>query len=645
MPRKYTKKSAYWSNLSKKEELAPVVAFRETPSLQYKWDDHEHFSAMAACGGGSGSTSYRDQGGASAIPIDAYRNINSGMLPWEQVKGNLTVNRAITLTQKAYFNVAIVRNTIESCVEFSNSPIHVKTSNETVKAFFTEWFNKINIGHLKDNFFREYYRSGNVFLYKFVGKIEEEQFGKMKSAFGAKSNILPIRYVILNPAQIYLEGGIGYKNSQWTKILSTYEIQRLSNPQTNEDRQIFNSLPAATKQQIRAGSSYQSLFMPLDPSRLYYVFYKKQDYEPLAIPMVFPVLNDIEQKLELKKMDMSLSRTIEHVILLVTTGEKTDQYGGGINVENLSALQNIFQKQTLGRTLVADYTTKGEWLVPPIDKILGPEKYQQVESDIREGLQSILVGDDKFANATIKAKIFIERMKEGQRAFMTEFLIPEAKRICEAMGFRHMPEFEFESISLDDPTNMNRVYIRMAELGIITPEQLITALDSGVLPDAETLRQQQEEYKKMRDKGFYYPLVGGSKPNEDGGRPSGTKSPQTKKSVSPIGTKASIEDKFSTMKVAELTIKAGNLLKDAEKEMAKKFKLKELNDAQKSVTASLVKSLLINEEEGQWTTAKLKEYIKAPKEINSERCEILDELAMQHDLTEWQAAILDKSRL
>jgi len=76
-------------------------------------------------------------------------------------------------------------------------------------------------------------------------------------------------------------------------------------------------------------------------------------------------------------MDMTLSRTIEHVILLITTGEKVDQYGGGINRPNLVNLQNIFRNQTLGRVLVADYTTKGQWLIPDIGQILGPEKYIQ----------------------------------------------------------------------------------------------------------------------------------------------------------------------------------------------------------------------------------------------------------------------------
>ena len=36
----------------------------------------------------------------------------------------------------------------------------------------------------------------------------------------------------------------------------------------------------------------------LDPDHLYPLFYQKQDYQPFAMPMGFPVLEDINLKLE-----------------------------------------------------------------------------------------------------------------------------------------------------------------------------------------------------------------------------------------------------------------------------------------------------------------------------------------------------------
>ena len=43
--------------------------------------------------------------------------------------------------------------------------------------------------------------------------------------------------------------------------------------------------------------------MKLDPKYLLYSFYKKQDYEPFAVPFAYPVLEDINAKIELKRID------------------------------------------------------------------------------------------------------------------------------------------------------------------------------------------------------------------------------------------------------------------------------------------------------------------------------------------------------
>ena len=47
--------------------------------------------------------------------------------------------------------------------EFSNSPIYLEGENEKSKKFIENWMKKIGIWKLKDQYFREYYRSGNIF--------------------------------------------------------------------------------------------------------------------------------------------------------------------------------------------------------------------------------------------------------------------------------------------------------------------------------------------------------------------------------------------------------------------------------------------------------------------------------------------------
>ena len=158
--------------------------------------------------------------------------------------------------------------------------------------------------------------------------------------------------------------------------------------------------------------------------------------------------------MELKKVDQAISRTIENVILLITMG--TDPDKGGINPSNMQAMQSLFQNESVGRVLVADYTTKAEFVLPDIGKVIGPEKYQIVNEDIRQGLQNVIVGDEKYKNTQVKAEIFLERLKEARQAFLHNFLQPQIKLVCQEMGFKVYPTARFEEIDIKDEVQLQR---------------------------------------------------------------------------------------------------------------------------------------------------------------------------------------------
>lgn len=638
--RQYTKKSPYWEMKKNPQQAENEAVARQfvqkatIPNIEYE----TYGENLMAFGSREGGSAIRNRGQNGLSDYGKYENIKEGLLPYEVSNGKISVNQAIELTQRAYANVATFRNAIEVMVEFSNSDIHLKGGNASSRAFVKSLLEKINIYQLKDEFFREYYRSGNVFMYRFDGKFRSDDYEKMKQAVGAKSNTVPVRYVVLNPTNIFVENGIVSGGFSYIKMLSTYEIERLKNPQTEEEKDMFNALPDWAKKEIKnySSGSARYIYIPIDPKRLYYVFYKKQPYEPLAVPMGFPVLNDIEWKLQLKRMDMALSRTIEHAILLITTGAEPDK--GGINPENVKTLQNLFKNSTIGRVLVADYTTKGEWLIPDFKELLGPEKYEVVDRDIKDGLQTLLVGEDKFANAVIKAKVFIERLKEGQKAFLNNFLVPEIERVCAEMNFKKIPTLEFEEIMLQDEVTLQKLFVRMAELGMLTPDQLNDAIKTGILPDKEKLLEGQKEYKSERDKGYFTPLIGGAKKEE--GRPGGSKAPQTTKKVSPIGTASEM---YSTKKLLETIEAFEGLRANVENSLKNKFEKDTLDENQKEVAVTLAKSIFANESQERWGEA-INEYIVEPKIINQATANEADEIALRYEVDALSSLLLTKCK-
>jgi len=650
MAREYKKTSPYWNQRRSVQAATPQPVQTAPMPLgqvfaEFSADKH-YTESVAACGGVSSSTQTMDNWAPVINSNNLYPNLRAGIMPFSAEGGYWTMQVPITLATLAYFNVPLVRNTINLLQDFSISNLDITTDNATVKAFFTKWFESIQLPDFMAQWFLEYYRSGNIFIYKFNGSIAPDKFAKMKTAFAAATSPeLPIRYIILDPKQVYLQVGPTFKNT-YSRMLSTFEIERLRNPKTPEDKQMLKDFPPDIQKQIMQYAAQPWLYVPLDTSRLYYNFYRKQDYEPLAVPMIFPLLNRLEYKLMLERMDMSLVQTMEQVFLLVTAGRAADERNPATDPKALQNLSNIFKTQTLGRVLVADYTTEAEWKIPDLKELLGKGKYEQVDKDIREGLGYQFFGDEKFANAAIKAKMFIKSLNEGRRVFLDNFLRPEIKAICQNVGFKHVPKVEFQEIDAEDKSVLQRIYLQMAQLGLLTPSELNQAIEEGLLPDKVTSIRNQEEYMKLRDKGLYQPLAPEKQGDEQGRPPGGSGTKMPGKKVSPIGTKASYH--FNVKKLADTVFAMHALKGEFEKVYRKNYGLKKLNDAQQVFIHAATKAVVINEEEGTWTD-KIQAYIDSPKNIPME---VLTELSSissefsdpEYVVDDWTAVALYKSK-
>lgn len=354
--------------------------------------------------------------------------------------------------------------------------------------------------------------------------------------------------------------------------------------------------------------------------------------------MGFPVLEDINYKHELKKMDMAVSRTMQQAILLITMGAPPDQ--GGINQKNLAAMQELFKNESVGRVLIADYTTKAEFVVPKISELLDPRKYEVIDRDINMGLNNILVGGEKFANQESKVEVFLGRLRQGREAFVNGFLLPEIKKVAKSLGFKNFPIPFYEDFSLKDDTNSKRIYTRLIELGVLTAEEGLIAIETGRLPDKESSLLSQKDFAALKDEGLYVPLIGGPKVAEEAaGRPAGSnKIKQQTKKISPIGAS------FSSVKVRDNLFQFQKVEEAVVASLKKKFKIKKLNESQVVVAGEIAKTIILNEEKDNWL-GKVAEYAENPTDRNKERIEKVLEIAARHQTDSFLASILFESEV
>tara|TARA_R100000808_G_C2152597_1_gene162161 strand:- start:821 stop:2752 length:1932 start_codon:yes stop_codon:yes gene_type:complete len=579
---------------------------------------------------------------------DKYKNIEDGIVPYKYAPGvnnksNMEIKDAVVLCQKAYYNFSSFRNVIDLMTEFSVSDIYFKGGNKKARNFFEALFKKINIWQLQDKFFREYYRSGNVFMFRFDANLTKEDAKKITQIY-ADSYLqedeitLPVKYIVLNPADIQIAGSAAFHSGVYYKVLTDYELARLKDPKTREDQELLQSLSPENKEILKKRGS-SAVLLELDVDKVCAIFYKKQDYEPFAVPLGFPVLEDLNWKAELKKMDMAVSRTMQQAILLVTMGNEPDKHG--INQKNIKLMQDLFANESVGRVLIADYTTKAQFVIPQVADLLDPKKYEVVDKDIQLGLNNILVGGEKFANQNAKADLFIARLTQGRQAFLNDFLIPEMKRIAKQMNLKNYPIPYFDRISLKDDSNMLRIYNRLIELGVLTAEEGLEAIDSGRLPDKESSLKSQKEFTKLKEDGLYEPLIGGGMKNDEPGRPEGTTQDQSNKS--PVGEGEQSKAQFSLTKVVENVRIADGLFSKVEAALRKYHKKSRLNKAQKEVAAQITQLIIANEDSENWEES-IETYIKSPIDKNLDRIHEIQDIAVEHQTDEYLASILYSSK-
>lgn len=596
--RPYKKKNMeYWDNLSKKSSAPTTKAQATAPNplmiagIQPVEADQEWISA-ASCRTNSTTTS-KTRGNIKHFGTsNKYANIQAMMLPYESSADGYDIADAVELCQRAYANVAVFRNAIEFLAEYSNGPVALEGGSKQAREFGYDWLEKIDIDDTLDQTFLETYRSSNVFLVEEKFRFNEVQSARMREKYGikgaeVKSIELPINYLMLNPHNLIALHDSNYSRNAYGQKISTAQAKMMSlkNPKIKE---LLD----------KKGQTAGSIVVPFEDKDLVKIFLNKQDYEPFATPFGFPVLDDIDFKLELKAIDRAVLRSIENAILLVTTGDKEL----GVNPQNLVALQNIFKSERPGRVLVADYSTKVEFVIPDINKVIGSDKYQVVDNDIREGLQLLFTSQEKYGNVSVKVTLLIKKLNK-QRLKVQKIFDKKLREACEKMGFakEDVPQFRIKPIDLNDSTNLNRLATRLIELNVLTPEEGIRFMEEGLLPESHKIEEDQEKFMEQRERGLHNPLVGGVPVGPNAvSAPSGSPSTNMKSGRPKGGPTSSAKAKYDPNTLLAVTQKTEALERFARGSFKEQYKLEELDDNQKSLITKMVQSVVISSDEEGW---------------------------------------------
>ena len=668
MARPYNKKNLqYWSSLSKTKT--------QNFGLVNENNDWEPMMVGEASYPSS-STSTRSNRITRQPALHRFSNIADGLTPFEYSSDHVDAKDAIELCQKAYYNFAVVRGTIDLMSEFANSELYLEGGSIKSRKFVNAWLKQLDINNTKDQFFREYFRSGNCFLYQLNTKIESADNREFLMSFAASNYTIPAKYLLLNPAEILINGSVSFDSPNYLKALTDFEAQRLKERKTERDREIYNALDKETQKLIDAGGGGSGIFITLKAEKLHTVFFKKQDYEPMAVPLCYSILDDINRKEELKKVDQAIARKINQVILLVTMGNEPDK--GGINHRHLNAMRELFNNQSVSKVLVSDYTTKAEFIIPDLRKVVGEEKYKVLNRDILDGLQNMLLGESKFADMSMKLKVFMRRLNDARNAFINDFLQKEVKKVCRSLGLKQWPYVKFKKADVLDDSDTQKLVTRMMELGIITPEQGLNTIHTGEFPKPEDLEKEQVKFLEQRKLGHYTPIVNSinlhqeefnqemqeeslemqkekmdndvkiqqqsikNKSIVDNSKQS--QSPKTNSGSPSRGRPIGASDNYSAKNIIKIGELIGEFSLRAEREFGAKYGL-EFNEEKKELISQVVESIISSSDIDEWDNKLLEVVEDQGNLLNYNVKDGVLSIANDHLLTDLSAAILYHSQL
>lgn len=412
--------------------------------------------------------------------------------------------KLIAQCMQAYSRVGIIRNVIDLMSDFATQGLVLVHPNKSIERFYRKWWMEINGNDRSERFLNYLYRTGNVVVRRSTAKISKKEEKNLKS-MAADTKIsdvdfskreIPWMYDFINPLSVDV------KNFNSTISNTPEYVLKLSNTSYNSLLSNYNAsnkktLPDDLVKRLRNGERT----IPLPADKVDFYFYKKDDWNLWADPMIGSILDDIIMLEKMKLADIAALDGAISNVRLWTVGDLDHKIIPTKKVIN--KLRDILASNVGGGTMdmVWGPELKFTESQSQVYRFLGSEKYQPVLTSIYAGLgiPPTLTGASSgggYTNNYVSLKTLIERLEYG-REVLAAFWRKEIKIIQKAMGFRFPAELHFDSIVLSDEAAQKKLLMDLADRDIISQETLLERFRE--IPSIEKVRVKREVKERDTD--------------------------------------------------------------------------------------------------------------------------------------------------
>ncbi len=434
----------------------------------------------------------------------------------------------IKAAMDAYENFGLIRNVFDLMSDFSLQGICLNHPNERIEKFYREWFRKVRGAERSERFLNLFFLTANVILQRSTAKISsqsEEEMRRaqaarqlaphpnplpakpgrgdkakaadvgMEPAFKLPAREIPWKYTFKNPCHLNLVNEelavfVGPEAYTFSFKIPPVVAAVVKKPNKSAaEKAMVDKLPAYVISAAKSGGE-----AILDPVRVRAFYYKKNDWDAWATPLVTPILRDLRL---LEKMKLADEAALDGAISCIRVWKL-----GNIEAkmmptpEAINRLAEMLMNNVGGGVMDLVWGPGIELIETNTDvhKFLGETKYAPVLAQIFSGLgiPPTLVGSSSeggFTNNAISLKTLIQRMEYGRLAIQ-EFWQEEIRLVQKAMGFRFPATLGFDRMTLMDESSERALFIQLLDRTGTSVETIQEIF--GLDPEIEKIRVRRE---------------------------------------------------------------------------------------------------------------------------------------------------------
>jgi hypothetical protein len=430
--------------------------------------------------------------------------------------------KRIGACREAYENVGIIGNIIDLMVDFALEGLTFEHKSPTIRNFYLNWGKAVNIHELSEEILKCLFRDANVPILSFRSEIDDREYTQYKKAvaeydgkyYKAKGQsfkgsvfvddtplpkIIPARYAVLNVLKFYKSGSELLGTHGYEYQIASDDAATLKTPKTSDERKAADLLKRTLDDEAWK-SLIERARLPLDPSRVDVLYFKKDSYQRWANPMLWRVIPDVQFKSLLRDMDISVAESVKSTLTIIKLGDTVN--GFPPNRSLYRKFVSLLKKPTRSQIIVWNDLVKIESAYPPVDKILGKEKYEQVDNDIRSGLgvPEILVNGQgsNYSNSYLSVKTLLERLETGRKVLL-RWIEKQSVLIAKAMGFQQPATVTMSHMSLVDDELEKELLLELFDRNMVSIETLLNRFGENFTVELQRHRREHKVVQAVQE--------------------------------------------------------------------------------------------------------------------------------------------------